>query len=138
MRQVKTVFFFCTLFLSSINISNVYAEGISGTVYLAPELRHRVSPMDTVFIMAQARFGPDQPLAMKRCRVADLPMDFTLSDADSRRPGLNISAYPDIRLIAWVTKSGFAYLETGDYQGVIDNIRAGNGYVKIVINQIAR
>ncbi|MBE9536138.1 MAG: hypothetical protein IMF07_03065 [Proteobacteria bacterium] len=133
----KKIFIFILLFIF-ISIPTAYAGSIRGTLYLAPELMHRVSPTDTVYIIAQAQFGPSQPLAMKRCRVMDLPMDFTLSDNDSKMPGLNISAYPDVRLIGWVTKSGFAYLESGDFQGVVDNVRPGDGHVKIIINQIAR
>jgi len=127
-----------TLSFVCIYLPAAYAGSIRGTIYLAPELMHRVSPSDTVYVMAQAQLGPAQPLAMKRCRVMDLPMDFTLSDADARMPGLNISAYPEVRLIGWVTKSGFAYLESGDFQGIVDNVRSDGGQVKIIINQIAR
>jgi cytochrome c-type biogenesis protein CcmH len=137
MRYFKKIFLF-NLSLIFILLPPVYAGSITGTIYLAPELIHRVSPADTVYIMAQSQFGPTQPLAMKRCRVMDLPMDFTLSDADARMPGLNISAYPEVRLIGWVTKSGFAYLEPGDFQGIVDNVRSNGRHVKIIINQIAR
>lgn len=129
--------FLITTTLILISLASANAAHISGTVYLAPELLHRVSPTDTVYVMAQAQFGPSQPLAMKRCRVMDLPMDFTLSDNDAKMPGLNISAYPDVRLIGWVTKSGAAYLESGDLQGTVGNVRLGDSHIRVIINQIA-
>lgn len=137
MKHFKITFLF-TLSLICIYVPAASAGRITGTIRLSPELMHRVSPSDTVYIIAQAQFGPSQPLAMKRYRVRDLPIDFKIGNADAKVPGLNLSSYPEVRLIGWVTKSGFAYLERGDFKGTANNVRVGDRFVNIIINQIVR
>lgn len=55
-------------------------------VDLAPELKAKVQPGDSVFIFARAVSGPSAPLAVKRLTVADLPVTVELGDADAMMP----------------------------------------------------
>jgi len=76
------------------------------SVELAPELKSKVQPGDSVFIFARAASGPPAPLAAKRLTVADLPVTVELSDADAMMPQLKLSNFPEVQLIARVSRAG--------------------------------
>ncbi len=65
---------------------------VSGTVTLAPALRAQAAPDDTVFIFARPAGGGRMPLAVRRAKVADLPLAFTLDDSMAMAPGMTISS----------------------------------------------
>ncbi|MDT4807452.1 cytochrome c-type biogenesis protein CcmI [compost metagenome] len=77
-------------------------------VDLAAELKGKVQPGDSVFVFARASNGPPMPLAVKRLTVADLPAEVELSDADAMMPQLKLSAFPQVQLVARVSRSGKA------------------------------
>ncbi len=77
-------------------------------VELAPALRDKVQPGDTLFVFAKAASGPPMPLAVKRLTVADLPVEVSLSDADAMMPQLKISSFPQIQLMARISRAGNA------------------------------
>ena len=81
---------------------------ISVSVDLAPELKAKVLPGDAVFIFARAAAGPPMPLAVKRLSVADLPAKVELSDADAMMEQLKLSSFPEVQLVARVSRSGVA------------------------------
>jgi len=84
-------------------------------VELAPELRDKVMPDDTVFVFAKAASGPPMPLAVKRLTVADLPVEVSLSDADAMMPQMKISSFPQIQLMARISRAGNA--TAGEWAG---------------------
>ncbi len=84
------------------------ATALNVRVDLAPELRAKVQPGDTLFVFAKAASGPPMPLAVKRLTVADLPVEVSLSDADAMMPQLKISAFPQIQLMARISRAGNA------------------------------
>lgn len=86
-------------------------------ISLAPELQNRVEPTDTVFIFARAPEGPRMPLAVLRKQVRDLPLDVTLDDSMAMTPALKLSQFPQVRVVAQVTKSGTANARSGDLRG---------------------
>jgi cytochrome c-type biogenesis protein CcmH len=77
-------------------------------VDLAPGLRDKVQPGDTLFVFAKAASGPPMPLAVKRLTVADLPVEVSLSDADAMMPQLKISGFAQIQLMARISRAGNA------------------------------
>ncbi|MBM7059519.1 c-type cytochrome biogenesis protein CcmI [Pseudomonas sp. UL073] len=77
-------------------------------VNLAASLKDKVQPGDSVFVFARASNGPPMPLAVKRMTVADLPAEVELSDADAMMPQLKLSAFPQVQLVARVSRSGKA------------------------------
>lgn len=81
-------------------------QGLTVQVDLAPALRDKVQPSDTVFVFARAVNGPPLPLAVKRLSVADLPATLTLSDADAMQPALKLSAFEQVQLGARISRSG--------------------------------
>lgn len=75
-------------------------------VSLAAELADQVLPSDTVFVFARAASGPPMPLAAKRLTVADLPAEVSLSDADAMMPQLRLSSFPEVQLVARISRAG--------------------------------
>ncbi|MEX3772086.1 c-type cytochrome biogenesis protein CcmI [Pseudomonas sp. MYb118] len=76
------------------------------SVDLAPELKAKVQPGDSVFIFARAVSGPPAPLAAKRLTVADLPATVELGDADAMMPQLKLSNFPEVQLVARISRAG--------------------------------
>ena len=77
-------------------------------VSLAPALKDKVLPGDSVFIFAKASEGPPMPLAVKRLTVADLPAEVSLSDSDAMMPQLKLSNFPQVQLQARISRAGNA------------------------------
>lgn len=75
-------------------------------VELAAELKAKVQPGDSVFIFARAIQGPPAPLAAKRLTVADLPATVELRDSDAMMPQLKLSGFPEVQLVARVSRAG--------------------------------
>ncbi|MET0610886.1 MAG: c-type cytochrome biogenesis protein CcmI [Pseudomonas caspiana] len=75
-------------------------------VDLAADLKAKVAPGDSVFIFARAVGGPPAPLAVKRVSVADLPTEVELGDADAMMPQLKLSNFPEVQLVARISRAG--------------------------------
>ncbi|WP_191833246.1 c-type cytochrome biogenesis protein CcmI [Pseudomonas fluorescens] len=75
-------------------------------VELAPALKDKVKPDDTVFIFARASSGPPMPLAAKRVTVAQLPIEVELSDSDAMMPSMKLSSFPEVQLVARISRAG--------------------------------
>jgi cytochrome c-type biogenesis protein CcmH len=110
--------------------------GIKGRVELAPTLKAQAAPTDTIFILARAAGGSPMPLAAKRARVADLPLDFSLNDADAVMPTQTISAARSIVVEARVSKSGDAKTRPGDLIGTIAPVKPGAKNLRITIDKV--
>lgn len=96
-------------------------------VSVSEALKNRAKANDTVFIFARAAEGPPMPLAISRKRVADLPVEVTLSDGMAMAPGLNLSSFDRIVIGARISKTGNAMPTPGDLQGLTDPVQAQNG-----------
>ncbi|MBV6289627.1 c-type cytochrome biogenesis protein CcmI [Pseudomonas aegrilactucae] len=75
-------------------------------VELAPALKDKVKPDDSVFIFARASSGPPMPLAARRVTVADLPIEVQLSDSDAMMPNMKLSSFPEVQLVARISRAG--------------------------------
>jgi len=75
-------------------------------VALAPGVAAKVQPGDSVFVFARAVSGPPMPLAVKRLTVADLPAQVELADSDAMMPQLKLSNFPEVQLIARISRAG--------------------------------
>jgi cytochrome c-type biogenesis protein CcmH len=89
---------------------------ITVKVSLAPNLKAKVLPGDTLFVFAKAAQGPPMPLAIARLTAAQLPASVTLTDAMSMVPNLTLSKFTQIVLGARISKSGNAIAQSGDLQ----------------------
>ncbi|MFH1871769.1 MAG: c-type cytochrome biogenesis protein CcmI [Pseudomonadota bacterium] len=116
--------------------ASVAASAVSGRVELAAALKGKANPEDVVFIFARAVDGPRMPLAAKRVRAADLPLDFTLDDSQAVMPGANLSSAKQVRIEVRISKSGMATPGKGDLSGKSAAVKPGAKGLRIVIDQI--
>lgn len=86
--------------------AKVHALEVS--VSLSPEVQQNVQPDDAVFVFARALSGPPMPLAAKRLKVSDLPVQISLSDVDAMMPELKISQFDQVQLVARISRAGNA------------------------------
>lgn len=112
------------------------ASAVSGRVELAPALQDKAAADDVVFIFARAVDGPRMPLAAKRVRAGDLPLDFTLDDSQSVMPGANLSSAQQVRVEVRISKSGQAQAAKGDLTGKSAAVKPGAKGLRIVIDQV--
>ncbi len=116
--------------------ANAAASALSGRVELAAGLKGKAGPDDVVFIFARAVDGPRMPLAAKRARVADLPLDFVLDDSQAVMPGANLSSAQQVRVEVRISKSGTATPGTGDLTGKSEAVKPGAKRLRVVIDRI--
>lgn len=90
---------------------------ITGTVRLAPALVSRVSPEDTVFVLARPAEGSRMPLAVSRHRVKDLPLQFSLDDSMAMAATARLSLFERVVVVARISKTGQAMSAAGDISG---------------------
>jgi cytochrome c-type biogenesis protein CcmH len=112
------------------------ATAITGKVSLSRALVGKVSPDDTVFILARAAQGPKMPLAVMRKQVKDLPLKFTLDDSMAMQPQLKLSGFAQVVVVARVSKSGSPMSQAGDLQGMTSTIKPGAKGLNIVIDTV--
>jgi cytochrome c-type biogenesis protein CcmH len=86
-------------------------------VQLDPAVAANATPDDVVFVFARAAGGPPMPLAVQRLQVKELPASVTLDDTMGMTPGMNLAAFPEIVVVARVSKSGQATPHPGDLEG---------------------
>ncbi|MFC6300081.1 c-type cytochrome biogenesis protein CcmI [Pseudomonas sp. CCM 7893] len=75
-------------------------------VDLSADIKAKAAPGDSVFIFARAVNGPPAPLAARRVTVADLPITVELGDADAMMPQLKLSNFPEVQLVARISRAG--------------------------------
>jgi len=109
---------------------------VSGTVSLAPEIAHLAAPGDTVFVFARAATGSRMPLAVRRARVADLPLDFSLDDSMAMRPDMPLSTAGQLIVGARVSKSGNATPQPGDLAGETAPVAPGAAGLAVRIGSV--
>lgn len=99
-------------------ISTAAADaGIEVQVTLAPELKAKISPTDTLFIYAKTAEGSPAPLAMVRRKAGALPLKVRLDDSTAMIPSHRLSGASEVVIVARVSKSGLANPQPGDLQG---------------------
>jgi cytochrome c-type biogenesis protein CcmH len=89
---------------------------VNVAVALSPSLLDQAADNDTVFVLARAESGPPMPLAVARHRVADLPIEVTLTDAMAMMPAMKLSSFPRVAVTAKLSKSGQAGSQPGDIE----------------------
>ena len=108
---------------------------VSGTVSLAALLRGKVSPDDTVFIVARPADGSRMPLAILRKQVRDLPFPFTMDDSQAMSAASKLSGAKTVIVVARISKSGQASAQPGDLEGSTEPVAVGSTGVAVVITR---
>lgn len=100
------------------------------TVELAPALKDKLAPGDTLFVFARQIGGPPMPVAAKRLPVSAFPVTVPLGDGDSPMPTLKLSQLPQVQLVARIAKGSGPAAQTGDLEAaaVTADVKAGNTY----------
>ena len=111
-------------------------KAVSGVVALAPGLKDKVAPGDTVFVLARPADGSRMPLAVARTTVAALPYRFTLDDSMAMAPGATISSRDKVVVVARVSKSGNAQPKAGDLEGVSAPVAPGTANLEVVLSRV--
>ena len=75
-------------------------------VDVSADVKAKALPGDSVFIFARAVSGPPAPLAAKLVTVAELPITVELGDADAMMPQLKLSNFPEVQLVARISRAG--------------------------------
>ena len=109
---------------------------VRGRVELSAALAARAAPTDTVFILARAPEGSRMPLAILKRQVKDLPAEFTLSDEQAMSPEMKLSKFPEVVILARVSKSGTAAPQSGDLTGSSAAVKLGASKVKVLIDSV--
>jgi cytochrome c-type biogenesis protein CcmH len=107
-------------------------------VSLAPTLKAKADPQDTVFVFARAADGPRMPLAILRRQVKDLPLQFTLDDSMAMTPAAKLSSAQRVIVGARISKRGDATAQPGDLQGQSAPVAPGANGLKIEISQVVQ
>ncbi|MDI1310167.1 MAG: c-type cytochrome biogenesis protein CcmI [Methylotenera sp.] len=114
------------------------AQGVNGTVKLAPALASNVNPTDTVFVYARAAQGAAMPLAIERTTVKDLPYTYHLDDSKGLMPANKLSQASEVVIVARISKTGDAKPQAGDLQGTSATVKPNGGNVDIEINELLK
>ena len=123
--------------VASIAVEPAVAQ-ISLSVDLDESLKNKASPGDLVFIYAKAMQGPPMPLAVKKLKVSDLPVNVSLSDTDAMMPTMKLSSFDQIIVGARISKSGNPVAQAGDLFVELKSIDSKNppDDLHLVINQV--
>jgi cytochrome c-type biogenesis protein CcmH len=111
---------------------------LRGTVRIAPQLREKVAPDDTLFIFARAAEGPPMPLAVLRKTARELPVSFSLDDSMAMTPAMKLSAFQRVVVSARISKSGNAAPQPGDLQGSSGPVANDSSAVTVLIDTVVR
>jgi len=113
---------------------------ISVSVSLDESLISQVRPDNLVFVYARAASGPPMPLAAKKLKVSDLPVQVTLSDNDAVMAQMKLSGFEQVIIGARVSKSGDPIAKAGDFYDETGAITRSsiNGVVEINIYQVRK
>ncbi len=108
------------------------------SVTLSPELSlSELGPTAQLFIIAREAEGTP-PIAVIRRPPSALPGEFSLSDANSMIQGRSLSAYPQITVVARLSRSGQPTAQPGDWQAEAI-VRPGDpDTVALVIDQVVQ
>jgi cytochrome c-type biogenesis protein CcmH len=86
-------------------------------VSLAPSLKAKLAPGDTLFIFARPASGPPMPLAVAKLEASQLPTKVTLTDAMAMTPALKLSSVAQVFVGARISHSGQPIAQPGDLEG---------------------
>ena len=111
---------------------------IGGTVSIAPELRARVAPQATVFVLARAPSSGRMPVAVLRLSVKDLPARFVLDDSLAMTPDRPLSRFTALTVEVRVSESGQATPQSGDLYGAVRNIILGQDDIALLADQVTK
>jgi cytochrome c-type biogenesis protein CcmH len=131
-------------------LTGVNAEGAAGTTaeVSGPEIKLSVTlgagrsleslgPDAQLYILARAPEG-GPPLAVMRRPASAVPGEFSLSDANSMIPGRSLATYPEITVVARLSRSGQPTAQPGDWQAEAVVRPSEGATLALVIDQVVQ
>ncbi|MGE5624241.1 MAG: c-type cytochrome biogenesis protein CcmI [Bacillota bacterium] len=104
-------------------------------VTLAPALQAKTGADETLFVFAEPEGGAaGPPLAAKRLRAGDLPLDVELTDQDAMVQGKSLADYTSLVVTARISAKGTPTPQPGDLEGRGIWKKAGGKVLAIVID----
>jgi len=121
----------------TVDLSWMKRAEVKVWVSISDELKSQLAEGDAVFVMAKAVSGPIMPLAAMRIMAKDLPVEVVLNDSQGMVPGLALSKFEEVQIIARVAKGGQPMANPGDFQGVIKPVMVkSEDRVQLIIDQV--
>ena len=114
------------------------SASIKVNVSIAENFTKNIVNSDTLFIYARAINGPKMPLALVKLTAGDLPTTITLDDSVSMMPSMTLSSMQEVEVVARISKSGQAIMQSGDIFGSIQPVETNlSKTVDVEINELA-
>lgn len=121
----------------TVDLSWMKRAEVKVLVSINDELKAQLKEGDAVFIMAKAVTGPVMPLAAVKVMASDLPIEVALNDSQGMVPGLALSKFEEVQIIARVAKGGQPMANPGDLQGIVSPVVVkDDGVASLIIDQI--
>lgn len=97
----------------------------------------QISGGETLFVYARAWNGPKMPLAIQKLSASQLPLSVTLNESMAMAPGMTIKSFPELELVARISRTGSPTAQSGDWQGSIGPVKldALEGVQQILISE---
>lgn len=111
------------------------AASVSGLVEVAPALKAKAAPGDTVMVIARVP-GTRMPVAVLRAPATNFPLKFTLDDSLAMSPQARISSANTVEIEARISKSGMAQAEPGDLVSAVQTVKVGSNGIALQVNTI--
>lgn len=106
-------------------------------VSLAPALADKVSPEDTLFVLAKAPSGPPMPLAAVKLKASALPAEVRLDDSLAMMPNMKLSQQQRVLVQARISRGGGPMAQSGDLQSQpLETPTTGQPSLTLVIDQL--
>jgi cytochrome c-type biogenesis protein CcmH len=123
----------------TVDLSWMKRAEVRVMVSISDELKAQLQEGDAVFVLAKATSGPVMPLAALKILAKDLPKEVVLDDSLGMVPGLALSKFEHVQVIARVAKGGQPMANPGDFQGIVSPVKVKDeGIVTLVINEIVK
>ena len=102
----------------TVNPQNLSSNATLQTIQLRVSIDPNITfdPQQTVFVALVAISGPPMPLAARKLRAGDLPIQISLSDGDAVMAGHNLSSAKEFKAIARLSQTGSATPQSGDWE----------------------
>jgi cytochrome c-type biogenesis protein CcmH len=105
-------------------------------VTIDPTLANNLPAGAVLFVFARSANGSGPPLAVVRVALDRLPVEVTLSDADSPMPTAKLSAQSQVLVMARLSLSGDAHAASGDIESDPQNATVGQAdRIALVLNR---
>jgi len=123
----------------TVDLSWMKRAEVKVLVTITDELKAQLKDGDAIFVMAKATSGPVMPLAALKVMAKDLPQEVILDDSLGMVPGLALSKFEEVQIIARVAKGGQPMANPGDFQGIVSPVIVkSDDTVTLVINQVVK